>query len=411
MTRKGLLFVSPIMPNDNGNGLAMRAGVAIRALSRRFDVHLAVVPVAGGPDAPTPLAQQCAATIRWLPLADHLDPYFGLIQSIIDPKARQRAALAYPKPYLSRFCTSESASVVEGWREALNIAALHVMRLYLAPLAGTLDRSFRVLDLDEDDVTTFHRIAHLHRCSGATALAEWETAEAAKYATLMSGCLKRFHRVFVSSTIDADRVQDRVREAAISVVPNAAPSGNGVMRLGGGPNEPLRITFVGNLGYSPNADAVIHLCRDILPRIRAVLNRPVVANVAGAGAPATLVTVAAEFNVNLLGPVIDLAPLYAHSDLAVAPLRAGGGTRIKILEAFAFQTPVVATSLAIEGISANNNEHVLIADGPDAFARACLALAAKPQRAWEMAERASWLIDDLYRVDRVEARLLALYDA
>jgi len=411
MTRKGLLFVSPIMPNDHGNGLAMRAGVAMRALSRRFNVHLAVVPVAGGPDAPTPLAQQCAVTIRWLPLADHLDPYFGLIQSIIDPKARQRAALVYPKPYLSRFCTGESASVVDGWRKALDIAALYVMRLYLAPLVGTLDTSFRVLDLDEDDVTTFHRIAHIHRRSGASALAEWETAEAAKYATLMSGCLKRFHRVLVSSAVDADRVQDRVCEAVISVVSNAAPCASGEMRVGGGPNEPLRIIFVGNLGYSPNADAAIHFCRDILPRMRAVLNRPVVANIAGAGAPAALVNVAAQSNVNLLGSVTDLAPLYAHSDLAVAPLRAGGGTRIKILEAFAFRTPVVATSLAIEGIPANNGEHVLIADGPDAFARACLAVAAKPERAREMAERASWLIDDLYRLDRVEARLLSLYDA
>jgi glycosyltransferase involved in cell wall biosynthesis len=411
MTRKGLLFVSPIMPDDHGNGLAMRAGVAMRALSRRFNVHLAVVPVAGGPDAPTPLAQQCAVTIRWLPLADHLDPYFGLIQSIIDPKARQRAALAYPKPYLSRFCTGESASVVEGWRKALDIAALYVMRLYLAPLVGTLDTSFRVLDLDEDDVTTFHRIAQIHRRSGASALAEWETAEAAKYATLMSGCLKRFHRVLVSSAVDGDRVQDRVCEAVISVVPNAAPCASGQIRVGGGPNEPLRIIFVGNLGYSPNADAAVHFCRDILPRMRAVLNRPVVANIAGAGAPAALVNVAAESNVNLLGSVSDLALLYAHSDLAVARLRAGGGTRIKILEAFAFRTPVVATSLAIEGIPANDGEHVLIADGPDAFARACLAVAAKPERAREMAERASWLIDDLYRVDRVEARLLSLYDA
>jgi glycosyltransferase involved in cell wall biosynthesis len=97
--------------------------------------------------------------------------------------------------------------------------------------------------------------------------------------------------------------------------------------------------------------------------------------------------------------------------MAVVPLRAGGGTRIKILEAFASQTPVVATPLAIEGIAAEGCDHALIADGPDAFARACLALAEHPERARDMAARALRLVDDVYRADRVEAALLAVYDA
>jgi glycosyltransferase involved in cell wall biosynthesis len=411
VTRKGVLFLSPIMPDEQGNGLAMRAGLGLRALSRRFDVHLGLVPVAGGPQTPSPVARRCAATMRSLPLAEHLDPYYRLIERTLDQDTRRRARITYPKPYLSRFCSGQSASIVADWRKAQEISAVHVMRLYLAPLAALLNRDIRVLDLDEDDATTHRRIADLHRDAGSTGLAETEDAEAAKYATLLAQSLGRFHRVLVSSPVEAERVQRRVPEAAITIVPNAAPRASAPVRVDRRPDRPLRLVFVGNLGYAPNEDAVLYLCQEILPRLRAAWGRPVAASIAGAGASTALVVAAAAADVHLLGPVDDLGPLYAEADMAVVPLRAGGGTRIKILEAFASQTPVVATPLAIEGIAAEADEHALIADGADAFARACVVLAEHPERARDMAARALRLVDDVYRADRVEATLLTVYDA
>lgn len=410
MTRKGLLFLSPIMPDEQGNGLAMRAGVLLRALSRRFDVHLGLVPVAGGPETPSPLVRRCAATVRSLPLAEHLDPHFGLIERVVDPEARRRARLAYPKPYLSRFCTGRSAATVAQWRDAQDIAAIHVMRLYLAPLAGAPAGGFRVLDLDEDEVTTHRRIADLHRRAGAAALAERDEAEAAKYEALMAQRLARFDRVLVSSPVEAERLRQRAPDATIKIVPNAAPAAEPLARVDAGPDRPLRLLFVGNLGYAPNEDAVNSLCHDILPRLRAALTRPVVATVAGAGASASLAATATAAQIELLGPVGDLRPLYAEADMAVVPIRAGGGTRIKILEAFAYATPVVATPMGIEGIAARDGEHALIADGPDAFAGACLTLATEPARAREMAARALRLVDESYRALIIEGTLLALYD-
>src|SRR5690349_19500007 len=103
------------MPDEQGNGLAMRAGLGLRALSRRFDVHLGLVPVAGGPQTPSPLVRRCAATMRSLPLAEHLDPYYRLIERTLDQETRRRARITYPKPYLSRFCTGQSASIVADW--------------------------------------------------------------------------------------------------------------------------------------------------------------------------------------------------------------------------------------------------------------------------------------------------------
>ena len=411
MTRRGLFFLSPIMPNEQGNGLAMRAGVALEMLSRSFDVHLGVVPVAGISDTPSSLAKRCAASIQSLPLAEYLDPFYGLIERIREPETRRRARLSYPKPYLSRFCTGQSGSVVAEWCRDRDISAIHVFRLYLAPLARNLRANFRVLDLDEDDVTTHRQIADLRRQSGNGALAVRDDAEAAKYETLSAQTLGDFDRVLVSSPVEAERVWQRAPETAISVLPNAAPVIGRLLRRGMKRDQPLRMIFVGNLSYAPNEDAVSFLCREILPRLRAALSRPVSVSVVGGGASASLTAMAVASDVDLRGAVGDLRPLYAESDIAVVPIRGGGGTRIKILEAFAYGIPVVATSAGIEGIAARDGEHALIADDPDAFARACLSLVDDPGRARDIAARALQLVDALYHVDRVEAALLAIYQA
>ena len=176
----------------------MRAGVAVRALSNNFNVHLALVPVAGPPQTPSSFVQTQAASVRMLALGEHLDPYYGLIERIIDPAERRRAHIAYPKPYLSRFCTSRSASVIEDWRKSTDASILHVVRLYLAPLAYGSAAKHRIIDLDEDDVTTYRRIAVLHRQAGRGSLAALDDAEATKFLAHGTRHLTRFALVLVS---------------------------------------------------------------------------------------------------------------------------------------------------------------------------------------------------------------------
>jgi glycosyltransferase involved in cell wall biosynthesis len=76
--------------------------------------------------------------------------------------------------------------------------------------------------------------------------------------------------------------------------------------------------------------------------------------------------------------VDNVVPYYQQADAAIVPLRAGAGTRLKILEAFAWQVPVVSTSIGIEGLEATHGQHALIADTPPDFARQCARLMAEP---------------------------------
>jgi glycosyltransferase involved in cell wall biosynthesis len=134
--------------------------------------------------------------------------------------------------------------------------------------------------------------------------------------------------------------------------------------------------LVGGLDYPPNADAAGFAAREVLPRIRAV--RPdaelwLIGHVPSSGAAARLADLP---GVRLLGRVDDVSATLADVDVAVAPIRFGGGTRIKILEAFAHRVPVVATTVGCEGLRVRDGESLLVADDAAAFAAACLRLLA-----------------------------------
>jgi glycosyltransferase involved in cell wall biosynthesis len=105
----------------------------------------------------------------------------------------------------------------------------------------------------------------------------------------------------------------------------------------------------------------------------------------------------------------DLRPLYAQAAVAIAPLRAGGGTRIKILEALALGRPVVCSTMGGEGLGLRHGETALIADSPDDFASSVLSLLRDPAQAQclakhgrALAERFDWSLQ--------AERLLRLYE-
>ena len=114
----------------------MRAGLVLQALACRFDVHLFVVPVAGEGGEVSEFVRRHTVRVGSLELS-------ALSRSLLrtdrahfgSRRTVSRRNSSYPKPQLSRFCTSESARRVMEWVGAERIDAVHVMRLYLAPLA------------------------------------------------------------------------------------------------------------------------------------------------------------------------------------------------------------------------------------------------------------------------------------
>ena len=140
------------------------------------------------------------------------------------------------------------------------------------------------------------------------------------------------------------------------------------------------LLFVGYMAYGPNNDAARLLISEILPQIRAYYPG-VRAFVVGKDPRPDLIALAnREPNVVVTGTVSDVRPYLAVSDLAVVPLSVGGGTRLKLLEAFAARVPVVSTSKGAEGIAIAGSSEVTIADSTADMVREILVLLADKSR-------------------------------
>jgi glycosyltransferase involved in cell wall biosynthesis len=168
------------------------------------------------------------------------------------------------------------------------------------------------------------------------------------------------------SELDAGRLRALAPGAATFVVPNGTDTEyfhpNGTQPVAG------RVVFVGPTYSFPNRDAVEFLLADIWPRTRA-MHRAASLQLVGRNAAADAARYAAEPAVTPLGYVVDARRPLGEASCCVVPIRVGGGTRLKILDAWAMGKAVVSTAIGCEGLDAVDGENILIRDTPDAIAQ------------------------------------------
>jgi glycosyltransferase involved in cell wall biosynthesis len=159
------------------------------------------------------------------------------------------------------------------------------------------------------------------------------------------------------------------------------------------------VIYSGSVTYSANLDAVRYFARDIFPRIRQA--RPATLVITGSTGDIDVSDLLVDGTITFTGRVPDAAHLVAHSSVSVVPLRIGGGTRLKILEAMAVGTPVVTTSKGAEGLDVEHGENILIADSPDAFAKAVLRVLDDFVLRAHLAANGRRFVERLYTWDRI----------
>jgi glycosyltransferase involved in cell wall biosynthesis len=226
----------------------------------------------------------------------------------------------------------------------------------------------------------------------------------AKHRRYMERLLPHFACCTVASEVERRLLVDAVPAyGAVHVVPNAIDTERFPQVES---RTPRSLIFTGSLRYGPNREGMAWFVDEVLPTLRARVPG-VRLTITGESDPAPF---AAVPDIALTGRVPDVRPLVASSAVSVAPLLTGGGTRLKILEAMAARTPVVATSKAAEGLDARSDEHLLVADTPQAFAAAVERLLARPDEARAMAERAHALCRARYDARAVGSAFLRLVD-
>jgi glycosyltransferase involved in cell wall biosynthesis len=184
--------------------------------------------------------------------------------------------------------------------------------------------------------------------------------------------LPLFDRVWVCSEQDRVEIGRQYGCNNIAMLPNAIRIPETFPARENG--EIFTLLFVGNLEYYPNEDAAVFLCSEVLPELRKRAGGPFRIVVAGRCPLPRVQVLSHNPEVTITGPVPDIGNYYHEADVAVTPLRAGGGTRIKVLEAFGYRRPVVSTPLGAEGLMVTHGSEILIADTPSELADTCLLL-------------------------------------
>lgn len=167
------------------------------------------------------------------------------------------------------------------------------------------------------------------------------------------------------------------------------------------------VLFVGQFKWLPNRDATVFLVREIWPKIKSQL-RNAKLWIVGRNPPKQILEFAST-EIKVDGSVADIRTAYAKSDVLLAPIRNGRGTKYKILEAMATKTPIVGTKLAIEGLDIKDSRQAFIAENADALAQKTVQILRKPALGQKLAEAAYQLVNEKYNWQIISAKLDSLY--
>jgi len=230
-------------------------------------------------------------------------------------------------------------------------------------------------------------------------LAEELNLDVTAVRVLEAQALASIDDLWVCSEEDAERLRrEYAPRAPLHVIPNGIDTdyysrirARGLRQK----SDVITLLFVGSYWYEPNRIAAELLIDEIVPDVRARSAAEVRLVLVGA-APSPAMLASTDPGLMLAGRVPDVRPYLSAADAIVVPLRQGGGTRLKLLEAFAACRPVVATAKAAEGIAAKDGVHLLVRESPAEIAAAVIRLRRDPGLGERLTSCAYQLVADRY---------------
>jgi glycosyltransferase involved in cell wall biosynthesis len=382
-----ILFISTWFPYPPDNGSKTRVYYLLRALAERHQIHLLTF---------MPTAEEA----RFIPVLQAYCPQVDVVQR--DPFWRdwRKALLGYLSPWPRDVVSGYSPGMarlvsVAAWGQQYGVVI--ASQVSVAPYALSVNGVPRFVEIDNYMgrlLEEQYRAQH----NPARRILRWLTWQKCR----------RYERWLYPQFDACTLVSEQDRQALLATVPGCSgrvaviPNGVDVERHYPGLAEPQPNTLVfnGALTYYANADAMRFFLTEIMPLIRAQCP-DVRLQITGRTAGVDLSGLPLDGRVTLTGYLDDVRPTVAGSWACVVPLRIGGGSRLKILEAMALGTPVVTTSKGAEGLAVTPEHDVLIADEPARFALQTLRLLRDPDLRERLAKNGRLLVEAKYGWEQI----------
>lgn len=354
-----VLFISWWWPYPADNGAKIRIYNLLRHLSHHHQVTL------------LSFAEAHEATTAQI---DHLREFCAHVEAVPKPvynPSTVRATLGYLSPWPRSLVDVYSPVMAKRVSEIAHLCQVDVV------VASEL-QTMRYLELvpeipsilEEMEVTGFHnQVDHATR--------KRNRVRAQLTLSKMESALRSLLNRGVAFTVVSEAERDYMLPLAptsgrIEIVPNGVDTTNLRPDESATP-QPYSLIYTGAVTYNANYDAVAYFIREILPLVRERIPQAHLTVTGGTGS-VDISDLAKQPGVTFSGYLPSVAAAIQNSWALVTPLRVGGGTRLKILEAMALGTPVISTSKGVEGLDVTADENVLLADTPQAFADAVCRL-------------------------------------
>jgi glycosyltransferase involved in cell wall biosynthesis len=372
-----ILALTSWWPEPANNGSRLRIASLLRAMAQRHDIHLISFFQEPVTEAQIRRMREICTAVEAIP------------QPVWRPRpGEQILSLWHPEP--SSFRATWSAAFDACVRRAATDAPDMVIAFQTGVARYALSVPGVPRLLEELEVGNFYTHVHLQKMPHHR-LRAWLTWR--KQTAYIRRLLGHFDACTVVSVNEQRLTHAIAPGATVYVLPNGTDVSVGDQDWGA--PQPDTLIYPGALTFDANFDAVDYFLRDIFPRVKA--QRPEVRFVVTGNAPPTLRTALPQIEgVEFTGYVPDVRPVIARSWCEVVPLRSGGGTRLKVLEALALGVPVVSTPKGIEGLALDDDIHVLVAPTTDEFVDATLRILDQPELRARLAEAGRRRVAELY---------------
>jgi glycosyltransferase involved in cell wall biosynthesis len=397
-----ILFLTPQLPYPPQKGTALRNWGLIAGLARRHQVSLLSFQAPGQDASPAPPLAATCARVETVP-----QPVRPLSRRLHDLALTRQPDMAL------RLASELYARRLADWLAQERFDVVHVEGIEIAPYLDVIEAVYPSPSPSPvrgggavhswplvvfDDHNCEYLLQQRAFLTDLRILARWPGAA---YSFVQWRRLRRYEawacrradRVLAVSEADAAALRKLVPGLEVTVVPNGIDT-RAYTPTPASPHTPTLI-FTGTMDFRPNVDAVLWFAREVLPRVRAEVPEAHFV-VAGQRPHRRLEGLRGDPAVTLTGWVEDVRPHIAQAAVYVAPLRMGGGTRLKLLEAMAMGKPVVATRLGAEGYPVTDGRELLLADAPVDFAAAVVALLRAPERRAELGRTARAFVEQGY---------------
>jgi len=352
---------TPYLPYPPDTGGKTRSYHLARALATRLEVDLYTVFYGEGPspEEVDAVQQFCRRVVLF-----RLDKRWNT-------RARlQRALVPLPRS-VDYFHTADSLQQARSHLATGGYDLVIADEICMTPYAELAPHLPRLVLRQKVDYLHYEEMARARPWGLEKAL---DSLEAVKLRRYEQEKMPLFQAFVACTEYDATVIGRDAPNAAPLVIPNGADLSTFVPTGRPKAKDPT-LLYVGAMHYYPNADAVSFFFEAMYERIRQAVPDVKVQIVGHAPSP-DIQRLAHVSGVEVTGSVTDVRPYYEQATVFIVPLRLGGGTRLKIIEAMAMGLPAVSTTVGAEGLSMHPGEDILIADDPASFAESVLRLLA-----------------------------------